>query len=73
MIWVNDYEVALHENMNIASLLAFLGKQPDYFELVNVGQCFFSLNDALIPEYQWNRVMVQNGDIIKIFPFVSGG
>lgn len=73
MIWVNDHEVSLNENMTVTGLLGFLGNQPDYFELINVSQCFFLLNDVLIPEYQWNRVMVHNGDIIKIFPFVSGG
>lgn len=72
MIKVNSSEFSWQEGFTIEALLNTLSSRGGYDYLLK-SNSMVSVNNSMVPQEQYRSQLLQDGDVVSIFPSITGG
>ena len=72
MLRVNYKEMKWEEGMTVKNLLQEM-KQDKTYSLFLGGKVTVIVNNTVIPPNDYSKTYLQNGDEIRVYPYIGGG
>ncbi len=72
MIRVNYRDMAWEEGFTVQKLLHRMREEKTY-QFVLRGKVNVIINDEIIPSEKYDSKEIQDGDEIRVYPFIAGG